>query len=300
MNGSAFTVDALAPESIRFPASDGTSLHALLFRARNPRACLVIAHGLQSHAEWYRETGKYLAAHGITVLAFDRRGSGHSGGVHGDTLADTDFQRDLDAAIDRARAESCGVHLLANCFATRFVLPYASEHPESLRSILITSPATDMKAQADYSFLDRLWITVAWAIDHIPGTRIRIRTPLKDSFFLSAGPWLEWIHADSLGVRKVTPRFLLAANKSTRAMYRSVRELQMPLFVLLASHDAMVENQAIRDRFQSYQGPLKLQEFDSEHMLEFGRSAELYRQAVIAWIDGGHITASTAKLQREE
>lgn len=299
MVAPAFTVDALAPESIRFPASDGTSLHALLFRARNPRACLVIAHGLQSHAEWYCETGKYLAAQGITVLAFDRRGSGHSGGGHGDTAAATDFQRDLDAAVNRAREEARDVHLLANCFATRFVLPYASEHPESLRSLLITSPATDMKTQADYSFLGRLWIPVAWAIDQIPGTRIWIRTPLKDCFFVSSGPWLEWIHRDSLGVRKVTPRFLLAANKSTRAMYRSVRELQMPLFVLLASHDAMVENQAIRDRFRSYRGPLKVQEFSSEHMLEFGGSADLYRKAVIAWIDGDRLTASTPDIQPE-
>jgi len=279
-------------ESIRFPASDGTSLHALLFRAADSRACLAIAHGLQSHAEWYRETGEYLAARGITVLAFDRRGSGHSDGVPGDTADAADFQRDLDAAINRARAESPDVHLLANCFATRFVLPYANEHPESLRSILITSPATDMKSQADYSFLERLWIPVAWAIDQIRGAQMRIRTPLKDRFFVSSGPWLEWIGRDSLGVRTVTPRFLLAAGKSTCAMYRSVDKIQLPLFVLLASHDAIVENKGIRDRFRSYLGSLKMEEFPSEHMLEFGESAGSYRQAVIDWIGGGYRTAS--------
>lgn len=284
-------VAALAVESIRFPASDGTSLHALRFPARDPRACLVIAHGLQSHADWYRETGNYLGEYGITVLVFDRRGSGHSAGTRGDAASTADFRRDLDAAINCARAESPNVHLLANCFATRFVLPYANDNPNLLRSLLITSPATDMKAQADYSFLERMWIPVAWLINHVPGIEMQIRTPLDDRFFVSSDPWLEWIRQDSLALRNVTPRFLLAANRSTRAMYRSIPELHLPLFVLLASQDAMVENQAIRDRFQNYQGPLKLQEFASEHMLEFGGSADSYRKAIIAWIDDDHMMA---------
>lgn len=237
----------------------------------------------------YRETGEALSREGVSVLVFDRRGSGHSAGRRGDgDIAGKHFHRDLEAAVRLAAQEAGEVHLLANCFSTRFVLPFACDHVGALRSIIITSPATDMKRQADYGPLAQAGIAFALPFDTVPGIDIPISTPLRNRFFVSSGPKLDWIDADQWDLHYVTPSFLTGARRLTKAMENSLEKLQTPLFVLLAESDAIVKNGSIRERFGRYSGPLRIKELPSEHMLEFGGSRKRYRQEVLTWVRGGY------------
>ena len=96
--------------TLELTSADGTRLHASLFPAEEPVAGLVMVHGMQSHAGWFEAAGTadQLAAAGITCLAYDRRGSGRSGGTPGHTARPDDMLADLDAArsgLRRARTK---------------------------------------------------------------------------------------------------------------------------------------------------------------------------------------------------
>lgn len=55
-------------------------LRAHYFKAENPKALVLGVHGLQSNARWFMQSGTALAKAGISVLVYDRRGSGLSDG----------------------------------------------------------------------------------------------------------------------------------------------------------------------------------------------------------------------------
>ena len=270
--------------------TDGVLIHVRHFKAESPKAVLIIAHGLQSHAGWFEQTGNFLAPYGVSVLAYDRRGSGRSTGARGDVKSASDFEVDLDAVVREASKPAVAVHLLANCFATRFCIPYVHRHPGAIRSLIVTSPATDMRPEADYSALGKVGILLR----SFSPIKLRVATPLRDELFVSKDPWLTWIHNDRLSLRKVTPRFLMAAFRAEKEMFNALVNVQIPIFVMLAKCDQMVFNDRIFARFKKYFGPLKVQTFESEHMLEFGQSVAEYHRELLDWLRTGHRTASFA------
>src|SRR5882724_3265329 len=280
-----FVATGVAPKSDDsfIEAVDNIRIHVRRHAATDPKAVLIMAHGLQSHAGWFEETGEFLAAQGITVLAYDRRGSGKSEGSRGDVGSPNDFEADLDAAVREASKLCVPVHLLANCFATRSALPYVHRHCGVIRSLILTSPATDMRPEADYSPAGKLGVLLGSGSP----VQFRILTPLKDDLFVSTDPWLQWIHDDKLSLRRVTPRFLFAARRTEKEMFRALSKAQTPVLVMLATRDRMVFNERITERFKHYSGPVILERFESEHMLEFGASAEKYRHALLQWIQMG-------------
>src|SRR5688500_11630971 len=87
-------------------SADGTRLHASCFPPRRPRAGLLLVHGLQSHARWFEvsPTAAHLADAGVTCLAYDRRGSGRSGGKSGHTASADEFGMDLAVAAAALRS----------------------------------------------------------------------------------------------------------------------------------------------------------------------------------------------------
>jgi alpha-beta hydrolase superfamily lysophospholipase len=273
--------------TLELSSADGTRLHALLFEAETPVAGLVMVHGMQSHAGWFEAAGTadQLAAAGITSLAYDRRGSGRSGGERGHTSSPEEMLADLDAARSALRRELEGagaaevpLHALANCFGTRIVLPYLDDNEGAFASVTLTAPATHMSPLADYGTGKRLKILAA-------REDRTFATPLKDEYFVSEGEWLEWIQNDPYSLREVTAAFLKSTNKLTSRMNKAARRLEVPLLVVLGTRDLMVRNDAIREKFVArYPGPVKVVELDSEHYVDFTEHQPTLAREVEEWV----------------
>jgi alpha-beta hydrolase superfamily lysophospholipase len=282
----SFLVLATEPVRVAFKSRDNTDLSALLFKAENPKALLLVVHGMQSNAEWFRSSGKFLSEKGVSVLAFDRRGSGKSGGLPGHADKPQDFIDDIHAAyyslIKHGGDAKAPVHLYANCFGSRVAFPYAALRPEAFRSIIVTSPATDMSKEADYSLGEKLKILTT------PNKLRYFATPLVDEHFSTHWEVLRWIGNDekSLSVRFVTKSFLSSARTLTGSMYDAVKKLEVPLYVILADKDRVVNNAKIEARFEkNYQGELKIETLCSEHLLEMGESYQSYQAKMLEWIE---------------
>lgn len=272
------TGSARIAKALQLRSADGVELHASLFAAARPRAGLLLVHGLQSHAGWFEasDTARELAEAGVCSLAYDRRGSGRSSGARGHAESAEDFLMDLDAARRALRSEigaSAPLHVLANCFGACATLAYAAEHPDAFASLILTSPATHMSRRASYGFGHKLRIALA------PAHRC-FATPLRDEYFVSEGPWLDWIRHDPLALRSVSAGFLRSAARLGRRMRDAIPRLRTPLLVILARRDAIVDNRAIRCAFlASCPGPRRLLEHDVDHYIDFTRARwELARE----------------------
>jgi alpha-beta hydrolase superfamily lysophospholipase len=107
---------------------DGISLQGRAWSVAEPRAVLLIAHGLGEHGGSYARFAQELASSlGIEVASFDFRGSGRSGGRRGFVRTYDELTADLVAAIDWAARERPGL--------PRFLMGHSNGGLVAIRSV---------------------------------------------------------------------------------------------------------------------------------------------------------------------
>ncbi len=314
-------------------------LRAHYFKAENPKALVLGVHGLQSNGRWFMRTGTHLAKQGISLMVYDRRGSGLSDGIkpmarifflglldnfdpnykapgveglrgHVNTSniglrrlvlnASKEFMSDIRVSYDKLKdlnedyrnekGDKLDIHVLANCFGSRIAIPFADDPGlfRSVKSLIVTAPATDMRPDADVTSLYKK-VDIATPIIHFIGPTDYTSTPLKDALFVSpSNPAYNSIANDkvSLSLRYGTGDFFYATSKLNKKMEKAIGRLKTPMLVVLGNQDKMVYNDRIRNRFASqYRGPGALLTFNSEHMLEFTPTAgQGFAEATARWV----------------
>ena len=63
-----------------FTSKDGTSIHAVKWEAKKPKAIVQIIHGMAEYVERYDDFAKYLTERGFIVAGENHRGHGKTAG----------------------------------------------------------------------------------------------------------------------------------------------------------------------------------------------------------------------------
>jgi alpha-beta hydrolase superfamily lysophospholipase len=93
-----------------------------------PKAVIVLVHGLGEHCGRYAHIGAMLAEKGYALLGFDLRGHGKSGGPRGHTPSFEAFMKDIESMFEQASARYPGIrqfiygHSLGGILALNYVL----------------------------------------------------------------------------------------------------------------------------------------------------------------------------------
>ncbi len=92
------------PTESEIRGHDGTPLRVLTWAADgDPRALLVIVHGLGEHVGRYAPVAAAFQAVGVTVLGADHRGHGRSGGLRGHVDGFDEYTADVACAVRHAQ-----------------------------------------------------------------------------------------------------------------------------------------------------------------------------------------------------
>lgn len=119
--------------------SDGTRLVGQRWTVDGePRAALVLVHGMGEHSLRYDRLGKALAATGIEVLAVDQRGHGRTAGIAGEALGSLGkpgwdgLASDLALVVRSTRGErpEIPIVVLGHSMGSWVVQQYLLEHSE--------------------------------------------------------------------------------------------------------------------------------------------------------------------------
>lgn len=280
--------------------SDKQTHHGIYFHdAKNvPDAAVLFVHGMQSHAEWVRGSGfgDELAEEGIDVFAFDRRGSGKTKTPRGHTPSAEHLLVDMENAVrvleDQlqrrygSKSKNIEIHIMANCFGARIVVPYLVDQPEMnqrFASLILIAPSTHMTKQASYSFLEKLGLLAKRG-------KTMVDTPLEDEWFVSKGEGLEWIQNDKNGLREVSVRFLKEAKKLTKIMNKNIHKLPIPLLIMTGQRDVMVKSDLVKkDVYNVYPAAKRYVSLNSEHSLEFGEAYDKFVSESVDWLSGSGV-----------
>lgn len=122
--------------------TDGIRIYAVEWQAEAPRGAICLVHGLGEHIGRYAHFARYFTGKGFSVLGFDRRGHGRSGGRRGHSpnmslLLDEIAQLLVEAKV---RYQNLPVFLYGHSMGGNLVLAYSlSRHPD-IRGVVASAP----------------------------------------------------------------------------------------------------------------------------------------------------------------
>lgn len=199
-----------------------------------PRASVLIVHGLAEHSGRYERTGSILAATGLEVAAFDLQGYGGSGGRRAYLETWETWLADVEDRLAALRATADGhpVVLLGHSMGGLVALTYAESDRPQPDLLVLSSP---------------------WLADYLPrwrravvrvGGRLLPRVSVDNGFdgsTLSRDPQVGADYlADPLAYHRTTlglgRRFLEAQSRALAHLDR----LRIPAFVTHGSADPLV------------------------------------------------------------
>jgi len=209
----------------------GTELVREWAPAGDPRAVIVLVHGLAEHCGRYERTGSLLAEAGFHVRGFDLVGAGASGGRRWHVDDWSQYHDQIVPHIEWARSQGKPVALMGHSIGGAIALGYLiSDHPQPDLAVL-SAPAL---AGGD-----------GWQKSVVPVLggvfpRLAIPNPVKGEHLSRDPAVAEAYFADPLVVSKATLGFGREALAELERLNERLGELNIPTLVIHGGEDQLV------------------------------------------------------------
>jgi len=107
---------------------------------KEPKAVLLVAHGLAEHSGRYKNLVNYFVPKGYSVYALDHRGHGKSEGTRSYVDNFNDYLFDLKTFFDMVRKENknARIFLFGHSLGGTIATAYAVEHQEGLAGLILS------------------------------------------------------------------------------------------------------------------------------------------------------------------
>lgn len=113
------------------------------WKASDPRAALLLVHGIAEHSGRYEHVGEAFAAAGIDTLSFDLRGHGESGGRRGHVDSFDDFLDDVADLLEQRRDLGVPVVLLGHSLGGLIASTAVVRGRAAPDLLILSAPALD-------------------------------------------------------------------------------------------------------------------------------------------------------------
>jgi acylglycerol lipase len=129
-------------KELNWTSSDGIKIYAQQWYVENPKAVVSIVHGMGEHSGRYDHVAKFLNANGFSVIAFDQRGHGKSGGKRGHAPSYELLMDDISIFLEQTGAlfPNVPVFLYGHSMGGNLVLNYALKNTPDVKGIIASSP----------------------------------------------------------------------------------------------------------------------------------------------------------------
>jgi alpha-beta hydrolase superfamily lysophospholipase len=126
----------------KWKSRDGLELAARGWKPENPKAVVVLVHGLGEHSNRYQHVAEAFTKAGYALQAFDLRGHGQSAGQRGHTPRYDNLMDDITDFITDAQKRFPGlpVFLYGHSMGGNQVINYALRSPQALKGVIATGP----------------------------------------------------------------------------------------------------------------------------------------------------------------
>ncbi len=193
-----------------------------------PKAEIILVHGIAEHSGRYERTGSILAAAGFRVMGFDLAGHGMTGGRRGHIDRWDEYLDQIESHVMEAGHPRV---LLGHSMGGNLVLGYAASHRPRVDLVVASAPALAGGAawqRAIASVLSRLLPTLA-VPQKLKGSQLS-RDPLVGERYF----------ADPLVVTTATTRLAAELFAAMDRVSDAASEITVPVLVLHGEADTIV------------------------------------------------------------
>ena len=268
---------------------DGRQLSSLRWHPPGAvRARIILLHGIESHAQWFAGTCRWLAKLGFEVFFLERGGSGSDCEVGSAERGDFDGYRtwleDVDCLAEQVRAmkPALKLHLMGISWGGKLACAVAVRPEPWMDSLILVTPG--LVPCVGVSWIKRC--AIAWSAFLAPLRRFAL--PIADTdMFTNSARWQDFIRDDALRVKRVTARFFLENFKLDRFLKKNQAAIHVPMLLMLAGNDRIIVNGETKRRCNSFASPRKkiLEYPEAIHTLEFEPNPDLWRKDLLVWLD---------------
>jgi len=222
---------------MQFPGMRETTLHAQAWLPEGePRAVVVISHGLAEHGGRYGALAERLVAGRYAVYALDHRGHGRSPGGRANIERFAYVVSDLGTFVGRAQRQHPGhpAFLIGHSMGGAIALGCALQYPDALKGLVLSAPALSAGDEVPFlkSWLVRVLSVVAPGVGALtlPASAIS-----RDPAVVRAYEQDPLVHRGSIPARTLAE--LLDAMKDFPAR---AGQLRIPVLVQHGTADSLV------------------------------------------------------------
>jgi alpha-beta hydrolase superfamily lysophospholipase len=262
--------------------------------AGEPRAVVVISHGLNAHSGLYQWAAQQLTANGLAVYALDHRGRGRSEGERFFVKKFAHWTSDLATFIDIVKTREPGlpVFLLGHSAGGVIACAYALEHQDEIAGLICEDFAYQVPAPD-------IALAIIKGVSHVaPHAQI---LKLKNEDFSRDPEVVVALNADPLIANESQPSETVAELvRADELLEKNVRLITLPLLILHGTADKVTKPSGSKELYEqagSRDKTLKLYEGHFHDLL-----ADIGKQQVMAdiqaWIDAHLPTVTRSRRER--
>lgn len=206
---------------------------------------LVLVHGIESNSIWFRDFISHLNRQGFAIYGIDRRGSGLNEFGRGDIEDYKTFFNDIEDAIRFIGIQHPRnkIYLMGICWGGLLAVNYAISSNIKVDGLILLSPALYRKV--DFSLFKKAIARICLCLK----PRMHFTIPIKDGMFTTNAKYLSLIKNDKMRLRTLSARFFNQIIKMENEMSPLNHQIEIPVLVLLAGHDDIVDNKKVEQWF---------------------------------------------------
>jgi len=265
----------------RVEGAGGLKLNLRSWRPSNPKAVVVICHGVNSHGGQYVWAAEQLATADYSVYALDLRGRGKSDGERFYVETVTDYVRDVATAINvaKSRERALPVFLLGHSAGGVVSCTYALDYQSQIKGLICESFAFEVPAP---NFALAILKGLSRVLPRFGALKLKNADFSRDPAVVAA------LESDPLIANEVQPAITVAALvRADERLRREFSRITLPVFILHGSDDRATKPSGSRfffDTVGSRDKTLKIYDGHYHDLLaDYGKEAVLADMK--AWLD---------------
>jgi acylglycerol lipase len=205
-----------------------------------PKAILLVAHGLAEHSGRYKNLVDYFVPKGYAVYAFDYRGHGKSEGMRSYVDRFDDYLTDLKTFFDRVREKQpdAKIFLVGHSLGATIGVAYALEHQQEMAGLIVSGPSLVATSTVSTALIAIAGVISALA-PKMGVTIIDASTISRDQAVVDA------YGNDSLVFRgKIPARTGAELAKMWKTLPEQMSEIKLPLLIMQGTADRLANSES--------------------------------------------------------
>jgi acylglycerol lipase len=226
--------------SFEFTSSDGLKMFAKALEIENPKAIIIIVHGMGEHIARYHHVAEFFNKNGFSVYGFDHRGHGKSEGKRGHTPSYEQLLKDVDVFVNKIKADNPNKNILlyGHSMGGNVCLNYLMKKSNNIKAATISAPWIKLAFEppAIKVVLGNLMVNIYPSLTQPSG--------LNPNHISRDKAEVEKYINDKLVHDKISAGFFVNTYKAGYYILENPNDLKTPIFLIHGTGDQLTSHKA--------------------------------------------------------